>query len=261
MKTKYTTLLLTFLSIIVLSQNSNNKEFDREIFEYLSKTVEKDSTILETFILNSKPFSKWDIRPLEVKKVKALDSIYTSSQIPNFIWGAFSSQYMIPEEEAMQKPNVFLNDGFKYKSKWETHLKKNIEKFNTLSSSILQSSHKIFLNQITLQRVDAVYKENNTYWSYVLDQTSPYPISPDIYIDKKAKFSNQDIKILDLLKELNIYCAVKTYKGIFYLADGFTDNSYGIYFSPKNEMEQENHLFEIMKSDQAAQNYFYYIAN
>ncbi|KFF24889.1 hypothetical protein [Chryseobacterium vrystaatense] len=258
---RYIVLFLALTSILASGQKNIEKKFDIEIFEYLSNTIDKESTSLEEFLVNSKPFSKWDMRPLATKKVEALDSIYTSSQIPNFIWGAFSTKYGLSEEESMSKPNKFLNEGVQNKSKLNDHFKLNIKNFNNLSHLIMESSDKIFLNQNTIQKIDAVFKENNIYWSYIIPKYSPYPISSKTKIKTNFKFSQQQNQILKLLNELNIYCAVKTSKGIFYLVDGFTDNSYGFYFNPKNQMEEDNLLFEIMKSEKIVDNYFYYVAN
>lgn len=77
----------------------------------------------------------------------------------------------------------------------------------------------------------------------------------------KEKFSKEQIRILELIKELEIYAAYKTTKGIFYLADGLTDNSYGFYFNSKGNMETDNFLFRIRKSEKINENYFYYTAN
>jgi hypothetical protein len=232
-----------------------------EIFEYLNKCTDKDSISLETYLINSKPFSKWDIRPLEIKEVKALDSVYSSSQIPNFIWGAFSSKYGLPEEDAMNKPNKFLDEGIQNQNKLNDYFKLHNKSFEKLSNMILKSSNKIFLNQKTIQRIDNIFKESNLYWSYLIPKDSPYPISSETKIESSLKFSNPQNQILMLLAELKIYCAVKTSKGIFYLVDGFTDNSYGFYFNPKNEMEKNHLLFNIMKSEKITDNYFYYVAN
>ena len=248
------------MSIVAFGQNKNERKFDLEIFDYLNKITDQEYTSVEAYLINSKPFSKWDMRPLESKEVKALDSIYTSSQIPNFIWGAFSDKYKISIEEAMAKANTFLGEGAKNQDNLTNHFKLNIEKFDKLSSLILTSTNKIFLNQKNLQRIDTIFKENNLYWGYIIPKGSPYPISPETK-KEHIKFSKQQDQILNLLNELNIYSAVKTTKGIFYLVDGFTDNSYGFYFNEKGHIEEDHLLFEIMKSEKIADNYFYYIAN
>ncbi|SFN01027.1 hypothetical protein SAMN05421594_0341 [Chryseobacterium oleae] len=81
----YIALILILISIGISGQNNTERKFDLEIFDYLNKAIDENSTSLENYLINSKPFSKWDMRPLVVKEVKALDSVYTSSQIPNFI--------------------------------------------------------------------------------------------------------------------------------------------------------------------------------
>lgn len=253
--------IFLFILISIFSFAQNQKKFDLEIFEYLVNTTEKESTSLETFINNSKPFSKWDIRPLKAKEVQALDSIYTSSQIPNFIWGAFSGKYNLSEQEGLNKPNDFLDQGIKNQTKSDEYLKSNIKNFNELSEYILKSNNSIYLNQKNIQRIDKVFKEKDHFWSYIIPEGSPFPISPEFKTENKFQFSKQQTKILTLLNDLNIYCAVKTDKGIFYLIDGFTDNSYGFYYNKDNVMEGDHILFEIMKSEKIIDNYFYYIAN
>lgn len=250
-----------FISIIALGQKNTERKFDLEIFEYLNKITDQQATSLETYLINSKPFSKWDMRPLVAKEVKALDSVYSSSQIPNFIWGAFSNKYGLSQEEGTDKANKFLDNGIQNQNKLIDYFKLNNKSFNNLSNLIIKSSDKIFINQKTIQRADNIFKENNIYWSYIIPEGSPYPISSEIKIENNLKFSKQQNQILTLLNDLNIYSAVKTSKGIFYLVDGFTDNSYGFYFNPKNQIEEDHLLFEIMKSEKITDNYFYYIAN
>jgi hypothetical protein len=47
---------------------------------------------------------------------------------------------------------------------------------------------------------------------------------------------------------------------MFFLLDGFSDNSYG-YFFPSGMLENNNHLFEIMSSRNISDGFYYYIAN
>lgn len=61
----------------------------------------------------------------------------------------------------------------------------------------------------------------------------------------KASFSKKQVSVLNMLKALHVYAAIKTTKGIFYLADGLTDN----------------HLFEIVATEKINENFYYYIAN
>jgi len=236
-----------------------DKKFDIQIFKFLD--VQTDQTPLETFLLNSKPFSKWDIRPLKRNKVWALDTIHTASEVPNFIWGAFANKYKIPQKDAMDFPNRLLNQGVDKNHSSINTLKANLEKFELLSNKIISSQNLFFVNQGRIQRIDEVYKEDNAYWKYIVPKESPFPISNKIDSTLITKFSNDQSEILNLLMELNIYAAVKTRKGIFYLIDGFTDNSYGFYFSETGEIEKDNFLFRIMKEEQINNKYFYYVAN
>lgn len=255
--------LLFIIPNFSFTQDFTNKEkqFDLKIFKYLLNETENDSITMRSFLIYSKPFSKWDIRPMKTEKVWAMDSIYTASEIPNFIWGSFAQKYKLTQQEAMNVPNILLKNGIDKKNDLGEFLINNRAKFNKLSSLIKKSKNYVYLNQKTIQRIDQVYKENTTYWSYVVDSESPYPISDEISIVEKFKFSDQQNKILNLLSVLNIHSAIKTDKGIFFIVDGFTDNSYGFYYSSKNKMETDNFLFELMKYEKITDTFFYYIAN
>jgi len=76
-----------------------------------------------------------------------------------------------------------------------------------------------------------------------------------------AAYTEEQTQVLDLLKELSIYAVVKTTNGIFYLIYGFTDNSYGYYYSKSGKMETDNFLFNILASRQINPNFYYYVAN
>ncbi len=260
---KTTIILILLIGGLSFGQNFDykDKQYDLKIFESLDEKIDLEKTSLETFVLNTKPFSKWDIRPLKNEKVWSMDTTYTASEVPNFIWGAFSQKYNLSSKEAMNKPNAFLNKGILEKNEFCEFLKINKQKIDKLTNLILKSNVSIYLNQNNLQRVDNLYKENELYWNYLIENDSPFPISPTILINKTDKFSKEQEEILSSLNELKIYSAIKTEKGIFYLIDGFTDNSYGFYYSLNNAMETDNFLFQIMKTKKIDNNYFYYIAN
>jgi hypothetical protein len=125
----------------------------------------------------------------------------------------------------------------------------------------MTTKSEIFLYQNNLQRIDNLFKESDKYWRYDLPSDSPFPISSNIKIDIKDKFTEKEIKVINLLKELKIYSAFKTQKGIFYLVDGFTDNSYGFYFNKEGKIERDSFLFQIIKEEKINNNYYYYVAN
>lgn len=250
-------------SISIFSQEylNKNEKYDLEIYHHLDSLTIKNKIPVEEYLKFSKPFSKWDIRPIKYAKIWAIDSIYTSSEISNFFWGGFSQRYELTEKEAGDKPNQFLKQGHIDKELNINLLTKNIDKFIKLSSLITANNNQIYLNQSNLKRVDDLYFENDEYWKYLIPTNSPFPISTQIIIDEKSKFNSKQEKILNLMQEANIYSIYKTKSGIFYLIDGFTDNSYGYYFSSSKIIETDNHLFEISNSQNINDEFFYYIAN
>lgn len=260
---RFLTLCLVFVSTMIFSQEYLNKKenFDLTIFRYLDSLTTVNNTSIEDYFKFSKPFSKWDIRPIKEEKIWSLDSIRTSSEISNFFWGGFSQHYQLSEKEAGAKPNQFLKTAQIQSSSNVKFLKENLSKFKALALAVQKNDNFIFLNQNSLQRTDNLYKEDNKYWKYIIPEKSPFPISTQTDIEKKIKFNKEQEKILKQMEEINIYSIVKTKKGIFFLKDGFTDNSYGFYFSSNKTMEQDNHLFEIMDFVNINDEFYYYIAN
>jgi hypothetical protein len=201
------------------------------------------------------------MRPIKRETVWAIDTIHKSSEVPNFIWGAFANKYKLQQKEAMKMPNQFLEKGVIEQTSLVKYLNENLKKVDELSNLIMACKNEIFLYQNNLQRIDNLFKENDKYWKYDLPSDSPFPISNNIKTDIKDKFTEKQIKLLNLLRDLKIYSAFKTQKGIFYLIDGFTDNSYGFYFNKQGEMEKDSFLFQIMKEEKINKNYYYYVAN
>ena len=264
MKNIFFVIILILISNSLFSQDYSykSKEYDLKIFNYLMEKTKTDSTSLEEYLEFSKPFSKWDIRPLNTNNVWAFDTVYSASTIPNFIWGSFSKKYNLTESQACNKPNLFLKEGVNRKTEKSEFLNQNLKKFKKLTKKLTKSSNKIFLNQKSLQRVDNIYKENNYYWTYIIPEDSPFPISNKTEVLANDKFSKEQKDILELLSELKIYTVCKFDNGgIYFLIDGFTDNSYGFYFDSDGLMETNNNLFQIMTQEQLISDFFYYVAN
>ncbi len=263
MKNVFIVIILLLISNSSLSQDYSykSKEYDFKIFEYLIEKTKTDSISLEQYLEFSKPFSKLDIRPLNTNKVWAIDTIHSASTIPNFIWGSFSKKYNLTQEQAANRPNEFLDKGKNTQNQNSKFLNLNLRKFQILTKKIKNSTNKIFLNQKFIQRVDNIYKEKK-YWTYVIPKDSPFPISNTTKELTDIVFNKQQKSILKLLSELKIYTAYKTKTGgVFFLIDGFTDNSYGFYSSPNGIMETKNDLFQIMTHEKLESDFFYYVAN
>ena len=235
------------------------KMYDEHIYEFLNAQTEGVSLI--NFLIYSKPFNKWDMRPISRDRVWIFDTIHTSGEIPNFFWGAFAKKYKLTSEEGMEYPNLFLKYAMTASTAGSRYMKEHNVKFDLLSQKIISGRNTYYITQNDLQRVDELYKEGEQYWTYVIPEGSPFPISDKVDSSVTDKFIEDQMAILSLLKEIKMYAAVKTSNGIFYLMDGFTDNSYGFYFSSDGKMEESNFLFHIMKSERLNSNYYFYIAN
>lgn len=252
--------LTAFLGICYSQEfPEKDKKYDEQIYEFLNAQTEDVSLV--DFLINSKPFNKWDMRPLSRDRVWVFDTIHTAGEIPNFFWGAFANKYKLTSKEGMEYPNLFLKYAMTASTAGSRYMNEHNTKFDVLSQKIISGSNTYYITQNELQRVDEIYKEGEQYWKYVIPVGSPFPISDKVDSAVTTKFSEEQIAILSLLKEINMYAAVKTANGIFYLMDGFTDNSYGFYYSYDGKMEESNFLFNIMKSERLNSNYYFYIAN
>jgi len=168
----------------------------------------------------------------------------------------------LTQSQASNKPKRFLKEGVERKTENSAFLNQHLKKFKQLAKKLTRSSNTIFLHQKSLQRVDHIYKEHNYYWTYLIPEDSPFPLSNKTEILTNEKFSNEQKAILQLLSELNIYAVCKSDNGGMYLLiDGFTDNSYGFYFNANGLMETDNNLFQIMAYEKVNSNFFYYVAN
>jgi hypothetical protein len=161
----------------------------------------------------------------------------------------------------MNKPNEYLSNWVSEEEKSKTFFSKNQNQFNSLIDLVLKESNQIFLNQNILKRVDNLYLENGKYWRYIIDKESPFPISDKTEIVEKTSFNNSQEIVLNKMSELHIYSIFKSKKGLFILLDGFTDNSYGFYYSENRKLEENNPLFKIMKFSRINENFYFYIAN
>jgi hypothetical protein len=71
---KIVILLFFALSASVFGQDYLNKteKYDVELFNYLDSLTVERKVPLEEYLKFSKPFSKWDIRPVQHEKIYAL---------------------------------------------------------------------------------------------------------------------------------------------------------------------------------------------
>src|SRR5688572_19158260 len=101
MKLLFVLCLLTSIFEMGYSQEfpEKDKKYDIQIYQYLDLST--DQLPHDTFLIYSKPFSKWDIRPLYKERVWVFDTVYTAGEIPNFIWGAIAAKYKISLKDGM----------------------------------------------------------------------------------------------------------------------------------------------------------------
>jgi hypothetical protein len=74
---RFLTVFFLFTSIITFSQEylNKNENFDLIFYRYLDSLTAANEISVEEYLKFSKPFSKWDIRPVTHEKVWSLDSI------------------------------------------------------------------------------------------------------------------------------------------------------------------------------------------
>lgn len=260
---KFLVFCSVFLSMMMNSQiySNQNEKFDEDILFYIQNLIEKEEVGFIEYMEYSKPFSKWDMRPIEDEKVWFFGELETSSGVPNFFYGIFGNMYGFELSVLKKMTNDFLNFGVSGKQVNINYAKATSENFIKLAKMILESKESIFVQQDSLKRVGNIFYEKDEYWKYKILETSPFPMSNDIEKSKKMKFNKEDNEILEEMEALRIYAVKRSDKGVFLLLDGFTDNSYGYYYSENGELETDNHLFDIMFSEKIENNLYYFVAN
>ncbi|MFT4663022.1 MAG: hypothetical protein ACI8XB_003315 [Patiriisocius sp.] len=254
-------LLCTLLTSSLNAQDSSykTKEYDKEIFLNQMKQVEEKEIDKATYLINSKPFSKWDPRPLNDSLVWVMNELQTASIIPNFFWGSFSNYYGVKLKEAQALPNTFLKNAFSQEKDRKKYFEKNKKTFSELTKLLLKSDKTVYMKQGELARVNELYREDNQYWEYVIASDSPFPLSDSINIEVPDSFG-EDESILTIIDKLDIYAVYNDSDGIFFMIDGVLDNSYGFVYQKGDDEIKSNHLFDISLKTEIDSKYYYYVA-
>jgi hypothetical protein len=252
-----------FISQLAYTQTdaTQGQEYDLQIYEYLVQYVDENKTAMSDYLEFTKPFSKWDSRPVEVSQTSIMGEVQQSSIITNYFWGSFSMYYGLSLEEAMALPNTFLSTANSKKPSAIVLTKGDKKALKKLIRQISESPHDVFVSQQALQRVDSVYLENGAYWQYVISDQSPFPMSASQESIREYAYSEAAMGILEQLRALNLYAAYRNDGIIYLLQDGLLDNSYGYIFTSDEIEKAASHLFKIMYSEEVGDDLYYYIAN
>lgn len=255
-------LLCVCIAGVLFAQDDTykDKEYDKMIFMFQMEQVQQASIDKTTYLNYTKPFSKWDPRPLKDSLVWVMNEKQPASRIPNFFWGTFSNYYGQSIKQAQALPNTFLKGAYKNESKLIKYFKGNEAKFSKLTDALANSDHSIYLNLNGLQRVDNLYNESGVYWEYMIPENSPFPLSDSLVTNLTENYGESDKAILDLIGELNIYSVFKYNDLIYFLSDGVLDNSYGYVHHSAESKIRSNHLFDISKVTKIKPNYSFYVA-
>ncbi len=259
--------LLPILTILIANclnaQDSSyaEREYDKAIFLYQLKHVKDRNINKESYLENSKPFSKWDSRPLNHSLVWIMNELQPASTVPNFFWGSFSKFYGESVEDAMALPITFSKNAYEKESAFRKYFKRNQSKFKELIKLLAKSSQLIFVNQVSLKRVDDLFLENDTYWKYVIAEDSPFPMSDSIGNISSKEFTRTENTVLNKINDLNIYAIYNGANAIYFLIDGLLDNSYGFVYQKEPGRLKSNALFNIKYKKKIETNYYYYISN
>lgn len=248
---------------IACAQKDSSKavEYDKHIFEYQFNEVRKHGMSKDEYLRLTKPFSKWDSRPLNDAEVWIMNSLEPSSTVPNLFWGAFARHLGLTPEEAMSLPDQFVKTAFLNKEEHKRLVIDNSSKIEDLITVVSKSNRKIIVTQKQFQRVDNLFWENGALWQFRIPSDSPFPIS-DTLTQVDASFSELDLEILEHLSELEMHGVYKVEPVIVFIKDGLLDNSYGFIVGGDGaNYEKLGHLFRIKLLEKVRDNIFFYIAN
>lgn len=258
---KYILIFLAFITLKGYGQESYiGKEYDKFIFLHQLNVVESKKLPLEKYLEFSKPFSKWESRPLNIEQVWIIDGFDLSSTVPNFIWGSFAKYYDLSVNDAQIKPKIFTSFAYKNKEQFKNDFNKYSNLFEELNLLIDQSDIQILLNQDSLQRVNHLFLENGKYWEYVIPKDSPFPMSDSLINVNGKLFSDKEKKILIAMSELNVYSVYKSKNFTVYLLDGLLDNCYGFIHLNQSDIKDFGHLFRMEIFENVKNSFYFFIS-
>lgn len=258
---KYILLFLFFLHLNGYCQESyKDKEYDKSIYLYQLDFIELNKLPLNKYFEFSKPFSKWETRPLNIAEVWVINSFEPSSTVPNFFWGSFSKYYNLSVNDAQIKPKEFNENAFIGRENIIIKFIQNYSLFEDLQFLINQSDIQILLNQDSLQRVNHLFFENGKYWKYIIPEDSPFPMSDSLIQINDKLFSIQEKKLLVSMMKLNIYSIYKSDNYTAYLVDGLLDNCYGFVYINKSGLKSFGHLFRMQLLEEIKNSFYFFIS-
>lgn len=238
-----------------------------KIIRYQIKTIRANEIPLTQYLVDTKPYGKWDSRPVTTKEITFDGSTIGARSVPNFIWGVVGNgSYKLPQENLSNTPTEFLNYAWSQRSSLIETGKKFEKTLLDLADKVKATKASIYVNQWSIpstayRRVDEIFFENEKYWSYVKTTNWPHFMSTSVeFVD--AKFTAEDEVILSEIKKLGFYCILQTEEHIVFMVDGLLDNSYGyVVGKTKPTDEALGHLFHICDSEKIGENLYLYTSN
>lgn len=252
---------LSLVSILSFAQDTQEKSYDEKIYLYQKIYVTENNVSKDDYLKFTKPLSKWDSRPLDKAEVFIMGELQPSSVVPNYIWGSFSRYYKVNIDDALALPHIFIMDAIDDSSKYIKDFSSARENYERLINRILSLNKKIYVIQKNLKRVDDIFFEDGKYWSYVIPDDSPFPMSDSVRIVKDHEYTETETEILNTLEELGLYAVYNDETAIYLLVDGLFDNSFGYIYEKKPDVFKLNHLFEINFKSRISTQYYFYVSN
>lgn len=239
-----------------------------EIRDYQMEKIKSLGISKVTYLAFTKPYGKWDSRPLAAETVTINGERVPSRGVPNYLWGFIGrGAFALPREEILGYPEYFLQQSYICKPGYITHLRQNTKELLGLVSEIRGSQKSIFVQQAMLKehsydRIDNVFREKGEYWRYIIPPGSPYQMSGETEELTGYNYSAHDTTILTKMKSLKLYCAVKTPAHIVMMSGGMLDNSCGyIYTATRPTPESMGQLYHLQVLEPLGNDFYFYISN
>ena len=242
-----------------------------DLIEFFSAAIEEHDYSVLQYLAFSKPYGKWDVRPLRVASIPSPDGngTFDPAEVSRYVWGVVSHRdYRLPPTTTQNVPVEFLKEGFEHKQRYcKNFYPPRRLALNALLMEAERSTRSIFVRQNDLaggegyERVNNVYRQNGIYWRYVVPHGSPFEMSTQVDTLRGYRYSTSDESILKGLSQAGCYCMVKVNGYLVFMTGGLLGHSIGfIHGKTRPKPGSLRPLFGLSLVEDLGDGFYFYVS-
>ncbi len=242
-----------------------------DMIEFISAAIEEHNYSVVQFLAFSKPYGRWDVRPLRVASIPSPDGngTFDPAEVSRYVWSVVSHRdFGLPPTTAQNVPVEFLKEGFDHKQRYcKNFYPPRRLALNALLMEAQTSSRSIFVQQKDLadgegyERINNIYRQNGIYWTYVVPHGSPFEMSTQVDTLRGYRYSTNDESILKGLTHAGCYCLVKVNGYLVFMTGGLLGHSIGfIHGKTRPKPGSLRPLFSLSLVEDLGDGFFFYVS-